>query len=147
MSDRCGRTFDEALLSGYVDGELTQSDEQRVRVHVEDCADCRAQVEQMSQLKEVTVSSEFKVPADDQWSEVPRGGASRFAFSVGWSFLIVWAAVVAGYGLWQFWTSDEGLFEKLWVFVPVSGFVLLFASVLIDRLNVLKTDRYREVQK
>ena len=33
--------FDEALISGYLDGELTQGDAQRVRVHLEDCAVCQ----------------------------------------------------------------------------------------------------------
>jgi anti-sigma factor RsiW len=147
MPDQCRRTFDEAMLSGYVDRMLTQADEQRVRVHLEDCAVCRAQVEDISRLKEVTMSSEFREPADEQWSEVPRGRASQFTFGVGWSFLIVWALVTTGYGLWQFWTSEGALFGKLIVFVPLSALVLLFVSVLIDRVKAMRTDRYREVQK
>ena len=43
MPEPCGRTFDGALLSGFLDGALTQADEQRVRVHLEDCETCRAQ--------------------------------------------------------------------------------------------------------
>ena len=33
MPEPCGRAFDEALLSGYLDDALVQGDEQRVRVH------------------------------------------------------------------------------------------------------------------
>jgi anti-sigma factor RsiW len=147
MPERCARTFDEALLSGYVDGVLTQADEQRVRVHVEDCAACRKQVEEMQQLREVTMSSRFNVPADDQWSEVPRGTASRLAFGLGWTFLIVWASSVGGYALWEFWTSDGPFVGKLLAFAPASAAVLLFLSVLIDRLKAMRTDSYRRVQK
>ena len=147
MPERCARTFDEALLSGYVDGVLTQADEQRVRVHVEDCAACRRQVEEMQQLREVTMSSRFKVPADDQWSEAPRGAASRLAFGLGWTFVIVWASIVGGYALWEFWTSDEPFVGKLLAFAPASAVVLLFLSVLIDRLKAMRTDPYRRVQK
>ena len=147
MSERCTRTFDEALLSGYVDGELTQADEQRVRVHVEDCAACRTQVEAMQQVREVTMSSRFKVPADDQWSEAPRGTASRLAFGLGWTFLIVWASIVGGYALWEFWTAGGPLGAKLLAFAPVSAAVLLFLSVLIDRIKAMRTDPYRRVQK
>ena len=147
MPERCARTFDEALLSGYVDGVLTQADEQRVRVHVEDCAACRRQVEEMQQLREVTMSSRFKVPADDQWSEAPRGPASRLAFGLGWTFVIVWASIVGGYALWEFWTSDEPFAGKLLAFAPAAAVVLLFLSVLIDRLKAMRTDPYRRVQK
>jgi predicted anti-sigma-YlaC factor YlaD len=147
MPEHCGRTFDEALLSGYVDGMLTQGDEQRVRVHVEDCAACRSVVDDMSQVKEVTMSSRFKMPVDDQWSEAPRGAASRLAFGVGWALVLVWGAVVAAFAVWEFWTSNEPVGDTLLVFAVVSGPVLLLLSVLIDRLKTLKTDRYREVQK
>jgi anti-sigma factor RsiW len=147
MPERCTRTFDEALLSGYVDGELTQGDEQRVRVHVEDCAKCRTQVEEMQQVREVTMSSRFKVPADDQWSEAPRGATSRLAFGLGWTFVIVWASIVGGYALWEFWTSDGSFAGKLLAFAPMSAAVLLFLSVLIDRLKAMRTDPYRRVQK
>jgi anti-sigma factor RsiW len=147
MPERCARTFDEALLSGYVDGALTQADEQRVRVHVEDCEACRRQVEGMQQVREVTMSSQFKVPADDQWSEAPRGAASWLAFGLGWTFLIVWVSIVGGFALWQFWTSDGPIGAKLLAFAPASGIALLFLSVLIDRLKAMRTDPYRRVQK
>jgi len=147
MPERCARTFDEALLSGYVDGELTQADEQLVRVHIEDCAACRTQVKEMQQLREVTMSSRFNVPAEDQWSEAPRGTASRLAFGLGWTFVIVWASIVGGYALWEFWRSDGPTGAKLLAFAPVSGAVLLFLSVLIDRLKAMRTDPYRRVQK
>jgi len=147
VPEHCGRTFDEALLSGHVDGMLTQAEDQRVRVHVEDCPTCRAQVEQMQRMREVTMSSKFNVPADDQWSEAPRGAASRLTFGLGWTVLIVWAVIVGAYALWEFLTSDGPWLDKLVVFAPWSAIALLFLSVLIDRLKAMRTDPYRRVQK
>lgn len=147
MPEACGRRFDEALLSGFVDGVLTQADEQRVRVHVEDCAVCRREVEEMSRLKEVTMSSQFRMPADDQWSEAPRGGTSRLAFGVGWLLIAVWLVGVTAFGLWQFWTSGGPILGKLMAVAFPSGIALLLLSVLIDRLRAMRTDRYRRVQK
>jgi anti-sigma factor RsiW len=147
MPEACGRRFDEALLSGFVDGVLTQSDDQRVRVHVEDCAACRMEVEEMQRLKEVTMSSQFKTPANDQWSEAPRGGASRAAFGVGWSLIMAYLAGMTAFALWQFWTSDRPILGKLVAVAIPSGLALLFVSVLIDRLRAMRTDRYRRVEK
>ena len=64
MSERCERSFDEALLSGYLDRALTQGDEQRVRVHVEDCGTCRTALDEMARLRDATLQTEFKLPAD-----------------------------------------------------------------------------------
>ncbi len=147
MPEACGRSFDAALLSGWLDGALTQADEQRVRIHLEDCTECRAQVERMRQLREVTMSTEFRVPPDDQWSERPRTAGSRLSLGTGWIIVVVWALALAGYAAWELWTSDEAPIEKLLVFGGWTGFGLLFIGVLLDRLKAMKTDRYREVQK
>ena len=147
MPEQCGRTFDEALLSGYLDDALVQGDEQRVRVHLEDCATCRTLVEELATVREATMSSTFDTPRDHEWSEMPRTGASRLAHRVGWPLVIAWAALLGGYALWELWTEAEILVEQLLLMAGVSGFGLLFLRVLLDRLRAMKTDRYREVQK
>ena len=53
MTEVCNRTFDSILLSGYVDGELTQADAQQVRVHLEQCPRCRGLMSNL-QKKKVT---------------------------------------------------------------------------------------------
>jgi hypothetical protein len=84
---------------------------------------------------------------DDQWNEQPVGAAGAATRTLGWLFLVVWLAVCTGYGLWQLAVSPEGLFEKLLVFGGLTGVVLLFVSVLLDRIRRAKTDRYKEVRK
>ena len=44
---KCNCEDIETLLSGYLDGELTQSDRQRVEVLMEDCEDCAKTFEEM----------------------------------------------------------------------------------------------------
>ncbi len=147
MSTGCDRSFEEALLTGYLDGMLTQGDRQRVAVHLEDCQICRRTVEQMRELREATMTTRFATPPDDQWNEAPRGAASRLSFGLGWLVLVVWVVGVTGFALGQLWSSPESLIEKLLVFGGVSGVVLLFLSVLIDRLKTMSSDRYRGVEK
>jgi len=60
---------------------------------------------------------------------------------------VIWLVGLSAFGLWQFITSPENLLEKLLVVGGVAGFVLLFVSILLDRLKDSKTDRYRRVQK
>jgi len=138
--------FDEALISGYLDHELTQADAQRVRLHLEDCTECRATADELAQLKEATMSSEFKIP-DDGWDETPRGGVSRTLRNVG---LVVGLATVVGWLsvlLWELANDPEALIGLL-IF---GGFLLagslILASVLIDRRRATKNDKYTKVQK
>ena len=139
--------FDEALISGHLDGELTQRDDQRVRLHLEDCAECRAIADGMRKMKEATMASKFQVPEDTQWDEKPRGSISVFLSRFGWTIAIVWVIAIAGYGIWQVATGAADLLEAVLVFGLWLGFALVFLSVLIDRLKTFKTDPYRRIEK
>lgn len=139
--------FDEVLISGYLDGELTQGDEQRVRIHLEDCADCRNVADEMRKIKEATMTTEFQTPDDTQWDESPRGRISGFFSNFGWLIAIAWLVAVIGYGIWQAATDVENLWEVVLVFGLWLGFGLVFLSVLIDRLRTFKTDPYRKIEK
>ena len=148
MSEPCGRTFDEALISGYVDGTLVQGDAQRVQIHLEDCASCRALVDEITSVRETPISSAFATPADHEWpAEAPRSTASRTARRLGWHVLAAWAILVAGVGLLEAWRDADDLLERLILVAGVSGLSLLFLSVLLDRLKARKSDRYNEVLK
>jgi len=147
MPEPCGRTFDEALLSGYVDRALVQRDEQRVRVHLEHCATCRAVVEDLRAVREATMTSEFLTPRDDEWSETPRTESSRMLVGLGWPLVTAWAVLMIGYALWEGWHETENFVERLLLVGGVTGFAMLFFGALLDRLKAVKTDRYREVHK
>jgi len=147
MPDQCPRAFDETMLSGHLDGELTQSAEQKVTIHLEDCAHCRGLLADLQTIREATMSTEFSRPDDDQWDERPRSSTSFLARGTGWVLALVWLAAVGGYGLWQFWQSSANLFERLLVFGGLSALALLFTSVALDRITASRTDRYREVER
>jgi anti-sigma factor RsiW len=147
MTERCPSGFDETLLSGYLDRELTQAESQRVRLHLEECPSCRALHAELGRLRQASRATPFRPPADDQWDERPQTAASFLARRVGWLLIVAWLAAVAAYGLWQLATAPENPWIKLAVFSVIAGPVLLFLSVLVDRLRTLRTDRYRRVLK
>jgi hypothetical protein len=147
MAERCPSGFDETLITGYLDRELTQAEEQKARIHLEDCLHCGAVFRDLSRLRETTMETRFVEPTDEQWREHPRGGVSFLARGLGWLLGIVWFLAITGYGVYELWQGSENLWERLLVFGGLIAFVLLLLSVLLDRLHSLKTDRYREVQR
>jgi predicted anti-sigma-YlaC factor YlaD len=147
MAERCPSGFDRSLLSGHLDGELTQAAEQRVRIHLEDCAACRASYRELAELREATMSTQLDHPTDDQWREAPRTAASATSRGLGWILLIAWCVLTGGYGLWQAWQEVGNPFERLLVFGGLAALVLLFLSVVLDRLHARRTDPYEEVER
>lgn len=144
---RCSADFDEALISGYLDGELTQQDNQRVRLHLEECDTCRQIADELRQLKEATMSTKFEVP-DTQWDETPRGGLSQLMQTLGWLLAGVW---VVGYGAFLIWAmtadGDAPRYVALLGLIPMLVIGLIVGSALIDRLQTRKNDPYRQVKK
>ena len=147
MTDRCPASFNETLLSGFLDDELTQAGEQRVRIHIEDCRHCRDLLDGLRELREATMSTEFRKPDDNQWDERPTGVISRVARGSGWLVAIVWAVAVSCFALWQVLQAPANLAERLMVFGGLSALGLLFLSVLLDRIRSARTDPYREVKR
>ena len=147
MSHTYGNPFDESLLSGYLVGELTQADQQRVRLHLEDDGEARELVAEMRRIRDAARTTELAVPGDEEWSETPRTTGSRWFRRSGWVLLIGWGIVLAGLVLWGIVVGPDAWWQKVLAFAVVGGPVLLFLSVLLDRLKVMKHDRYRSVEK
>ncbi len=147
MSDQQSTTFDEALLSGYLDGELTQAQAQRVRIQLEDDPSARALLEELRQMRQATISTRFPVPDDDQWDERPRGLASRLSRYFGLGTMAIWLVAIAVFALWEMARSSGHWGGALFVFGGMAGLGLVTLSVILDRLRTLKSDRYRKVQK
>ena len=147
MARNCTRSFDEELISGYLDGALPQMDEQRVRLHVEDCGACRSLLGELETLRETARSTRFHAPGDDEWPELPKTRAGRFTRSAGWVVLVAWLVVVTGLALWRFVTASGSPLEIFLALGLPGSLLLLFVSVLMDRLRELKTDRYTGVQR
>ena len=58
------------LLSGYIDGELTQQQQQRVRVHCDSCTACAQKLEQLEKLRQEVRRSRLSPLSEDIWREV-----------------------------------------------------------------------------
>lgn len=140
--------FDEALLSGYVDGELTQGDRQRVRLHLDECTDCRSLTNELRELREATMNSDFHVPEDTQWDETPRGAISRYLHGFGWLIAGLWVVGIVAYLVWQMATDSESIqLEGILGFGLFLAIGLVILSALVDRLKTRKNDPYRKVLK
>lgn len=139
--------FDEELLSGFLDGTLSHREMQRVRLLIESNEEAGRIYEEMQALRETALATRFMPPAEEAWPELPATGVSRASRYLGWILLCTWLAVVTGLALWRFLSQTGDPLEIFLVLGLPGGFVLLFVSVLLDRLRSLPTDRYRNVHR
>ena len=137
----------EGMLSGYLDGELTQQDRQRVEVHVGTCADCAKTLAELERLRQGIGDLAPPEPTDEQWSRMMRITVTKTSRGLGWLLGIGGYLILAGYAAYAFAKDDTvDTVLKVGVVGLVAGIGLLLFSVLIERLRARKSDRYKDVE-
>ena len=149
MNHNCEDT--ETLLSGYLDGELTQGDRQRVEVIMEDCKDCAQTFEDMKKLRgeiggieyeHMTEAERLKAAKDP----VAEAGASIGQILVIGGFIIFYGSLIYFALKGMLANPDTPLFMKIGLPAILIGMGILFTSVIIDRIKASKTDPYNDVE-
>lgn len=135
------------LLSAYLDDELTQAESQRVRIHLEDCPECRQTVHEMEVLRETARSIEFPRPTQAEMDSLDQRLSVRVPRIGGWLLILLAIGIWVGYATWRFLTRPDLGFGELVAAAFVVGVVLLVISVLRQRLLELPHDRYRRVRR
>ena len=136
------------MLSGYIDGELTQQARQRVRLHCESCATCRQELATLEAMRERVAKATLSDIDRDTWRENMDDNAVKTTRGAGWLLLIGGALLggaFLGYELFSS-ASELSIFEKVVFGGIYGGLLLLFISVLRQRLIERKTDKYKDVE-
>ena len=135
------------LLSGYIDGELTQQERQRVDIHSESCAECRQLRDELRDMRRDVGDAGLSEIGEDHWRERMNDRTVQATRGIGWLLLIGGFLAIAGIGIYEFVTDPSvGLVEKLVAAVIYGGFAALFVSVLRQRLIERKSDKYKDVE-
>ena len=136
------------LLSGLIDGELTQQDRQRVELHCETCAECRSQLSQLRELRERIGKSNLSDVGEDVWRETMDDNTVKTTRGIGWLLFIGGLLIAVGIALFEIFSdlSSISLSEKLIVVGIWGGLLFLFLSVLRQRLIERRTDKYKDVE-
>lgn len=135
------------LLSGYVDGELTQQDRQLVSLHCEQCSECRENLASLRELRERIGHSKLSELGEDKWRETMDDTTVQLTRGIGWILFIAGMVIVIGIGLFAFlFASDISIGMKLLMIAIYGGLAMLLFSVLRQRLIEYKTDKYKDVE-
>ena len=136
-----------ALLSGFIDGELTQQQRQFVTLHCDRCETCSVELDRLRAVRERVKNASLSETGEDKWRETMDDSSVQVTRGIGWLIFIIGLLAVAGVGLVGFiFTNDLSIGMKL-IFVAIyGGLALLLISVLRQRLIERKTDKYKDVE-
>ncbi len=140
------------MLMGYLDGELSDDQSREIEKHLNECTGCSEELGQFRKLKEITDDISLNEPEDrifDQyWSSV----YNRTERRIGWILLSVSGMVLAiclGFMAIEAIVRDHtiSIVLKSGLLVFYASLVILFFSVLREKLYFRKKDRYKDVRR
>jgi predicted anti-sigma-YlaC factor YlaD len=137
----------EELLSGYLDGELTQQQRQRVELHCEVCSRCRTELAGLRDVRERVRDAVLSPLGEDNWRETMNDNTVKASRGLGWLLVIGGLLAIGSIGVYEFVTDPSiETHMKIIVGAIYGGGTLLFLSVLRQRLIERRTDRYKDVE-
>lgn len=135
-------------LSAYLDGELTQQESQKVDVMLRRSPELRGKFEDLRRLREQIKQLDYPRPTEAEWRNVMSRTTFKATRGLGWLLWIGAAIVLIGFGLYQFANDPSvALLERIGVFAMLAGTLLVFLTVLWERIAAYKQDKYKEVKK
>lgn len=136
----------EVLISGLLDGELTQQQQQQVHVHLASCQACREQLADMQSLSHAMRKQPLTTQDTQLLQQLTRDQPSRWGIVIGFSLVVASLAILMVFAVTQFWQdATVNLWMKLTVSTLVIGFILLFLSTARQRFIAAKSDKYKKV--
>ena len=135
------------LITGYLDGELSADDRARLEGHLAACQTCARELADLRRLKEELAMVKFREPTDAELARYWAGVYNRLERGIGWVLFSAGAIVVLCYGAFRLIEalladSTVSLVLKVGVCALAFGAVVLFVSLLRERLTVRRSDRY-----
>ena len=133
-------------LSGYLDGELSQQESQRISVHLSQCEGCSQTYEQLKQLQTAVSQTFYPNMEQQKMNAVLDDLTSSRMFDFAWFAIVSGVLISIVFGVYHFWLdSSIPLYSKLFMSLIWGGGIGLFLTVLRQRLIISKTDKYNKV--
>jgi len=136
----------EEKLSGYLDGELTQQESQQVRLHIESCESCQQLHTELLSLQKDIKAIHSDGGEEAALEKVMNDLGAKQTQQWGWMLVIIASALMVIYSFYGFIIdNDMTSFEKIMFSLLGIGGVLLFISVVRQRIIASKTDKYKDI--
>lgn len=155
MTGTEGRDKDDRarrLVMGALDGELTVEEQEELQRLLDADPTLQAEWNRLVRVKEVTKTMTLPALPDEVWEDYWSSVYSRIERGIGWILTSVGAIVLLGYVAWtvvQELLADVTvpLFVRAALLTVAIGLVVLFVSVVREKLFIRRKDPYKDVKR
>jgi hypothetical protein len=139
-------------MMGYLDDELQSEDREKFQEHLAGCADCKKELQEFKDLKQITDDVTLCEPEDELWERYWHNVYNRVERGLGWIVFSVAAIMLLIYGGFKFIEEvikdpAVGLICKIGLIGIIVGTAILLVSIVRERLFIRKRDRYKDVKR
>ncbi|MCU0611881.1 MAG: zf-HC2 domain-containing protein [Candidatus Eisenbacteria bacterium] len=140
------------LLSGLLDGRLSDEQAAALNAHLDGCPHCRRELEQLRRLEGIMKGLSLSQLPDQVWDEHWRQVYNRLERNAGYILAGAGATVLLCYALYaacREWLQDAGipLAVRAGCALLALGMAVLTASTVREKLLTFRHDRYKEIQR
>ena len=140
------------LMMAYLDNELDDDQRRTFEMHLASCVHCAKEMEEFKKLKQMTDSVTLVEPEDRVWDQYWNNIYNRAERGIGWVIFSVSAILLLIYGGFMaieslIKDSTVSILLKVGLLALLGGLVILFVSVLRERIYFWSKDRYRDVRR
>ncbi len=144
-SEQYGETLEK--ISGFLDGELTQQEAQKVSLLIKNDPDYQELYQELNSMRHEIQSLSLQDQELEHLDRLFKEPVAKTSRLIGLVLLLVSAIVIISFALFKIFINPAiELFEKVVVGVVSGGSLLLFFSVLRQRLISRKNDKYKGVK-
>ncbi len=145
-------TTAQQFMMKKLDGVITAEEEQQLHQHLETCQQCAQDFKQIYQTKEVTQSMKRQLLPEMAWEDYWSHLYNRLERGIAWILISIGLILILGYAAVDFvvtvvFNPKMGLVERVGITALILGGIILFISVLREKLMTRKVDKYREIQR
>ena len=141
------------LLMGLLDEELSAKEEKGLCLHEKECKECRRELEEFNVMKGAMTNMKYKGPPDEAWEKYWSKVYNRLERGLSWILISIGAMIVLFYAEFKAVESlvkdpTLAVFLKVAILVLLAGLVILFISVVREKIFAYKKDKYaKEVKR
>lgn len=138
------------LMMGALDAELSRQEQAELSQLLAGDAVLEAEWIQLQRVKEVTQGMVLRRPPNEVWDGYWTGVYRRLERGIGWILLSLGAVVLMSWGAWEgvqqlLRDVETPTVVKIGILAVIVGVVVLFISVVREKLIVRQNDPYKDV--
>lgn len=136
-----------------LDNELSEEEKETLDLHLKGCAECRKELKEFNKIKGVMKNMKYKELPDEVWERYWSKIYNRIERGLGWILTSIGTMILlfwGGFKAVENLIKDPALavFLKIAILILLAGVVILFVSVLRERIFTYKKDKYsKEVKR